>query len=529
MELLWPRRGERLLPALSAVLLAACFPPLHPLVLPFVGLIPFALWVQALPPDGDGRRAAVRGSLMFGLLHFGLLFYWILVALVWFTWMAIPAFLGVWVVLAGLAALVGWTLHVALHSVRAPLWLALPVAWTAGEWFRAHWPGPLAFPWLGLGTSLTGFPELVGMAEVVGARGVTFWLALINGLGAMLLIRTGGRRRAGILAGVTLVLLVLPPAWGIWRAATLEVREAARVAVVQPAVPEHVKLDAPAALDSTLASLDRLMPRLEPGSVQLVVMPEVTFTTYPRNPAAGWVMQRVQAYAREVGAPILFGSLGYTEDGGRGFVPFNSAFLMEPQGLTDYQYDKHHLVPIVERVPLVPDAWLRRLRHFGKFGVGEGWPLAQVDEMRFGTLICYESTYAEASRSLRLEGADVLLNITNDSWYGREPLWTRTTALWQHPAHLVMRAIENRVGVARAANTGISLFVDPVGRVYEPTPLFEADLRAAVVFTTDVTTFYSLYGDLVGTGAALAALVLLLAAWRLGQWPAPATGPKLPA
>ncbi|MDP2955609.1 MAG: apolipoprotein N-acyltransferase [Longimicrobiales bacterium] len=517
MELLWPRRGERLLPALSAVLLAACFPPLHPLVLPFVGLIPFALWVQALPPDGDGRRAAVRGGLVFGLLHFGLLFYWILVALVWLTWMAVPAFLGAWVVLAGLAALVGWTLHLALHSVRAPLWLALPVAWTAAEWFRAHWPGPLAFPWLGLGTSLTGFPELVGMAEVVGARGVTFWLALLNGLGAMLLLRTGGRRRVGTLAGVTVLVLVVPPAWGIWRASTLEVREAARVAVVQPAVPEHIKLDAAAALDSTLASLDRLMPRLEPGSVQLVVMPEVTFTTYPRNPAAGWVMQRVQAYAREVGAPILFGSLGYEDDGRGGFVPFNSAFLMEPQGLADYQYDKRRLVPIVERV----------------FGVGEGWPLAQVDETRFGTLICYESTYAEASRSLRLEGADVLLNITNDSWFGREALWTRTTALWQHPAHLVMRAIENRVGVARAANTGISLFVDPVGRVYEPTPLFEADLRAAVVYTTDVTTFYSRYGDLVGTGAALAALVLLLAAWRLGgSDPLPgsaATGPKLPA
>jgi apolipoprotein N-acyltransferase len=132
-------------------------------------------------------------------------------------------------------------------------------------------------------------------------------------------------------------------------------------------------------------------------------------------------------------------------------------------------------------------------------------------------LICYESTYAEGARSLRLAGADVLLNITNDAWYGREPFYARTTALWQHPAHMVMRAIENRVGVARAANTGISLFVDPIGRVYNTTELFEADIRVDTVRTTDVITFYTRFGDLVGNGAAGAALLLMLASWRLAR------------
>ena len=92
--LLWPRSGERLVPALSGILLAASFPPLHLLVLPFVGLVPFALWVQGLSPDAEGLRAAVRGSLVFGAMYFGLVFYWILIALIWFTWLAIPAFVG---------------------------------------------------------------------------------------------------------------------------------------------------------------------------------------------------------------------------------------------------------------------------------------------------------------------------------------------------------------------------------------------------------------------------------------------------
>ena len=515
--LLWPRRGERLLPVVSAVLLALSYPPLHPLVLPFLGLVPFAFWLGGLPPDAAGRRAAVRGSMLFGTLYFGIVFYWILVALIWFTKLAILAFLGSMIGLVGFACLFGWMLHRMVHGVGAPVWIALPVAWTATEWGRAHLPGSLAFPWLGLGTSLTGFPELVGIAELVGARGITFWIALVNGIVAAALLAWEDRARVRKLAAATALALALPMGWGVWRANTLEVREVARVAVVQPNVPEHIKLDTQAGIDSTFASLDRLVPRIEPGSVELVVMPEVTLSLYPRADYAADYMLLMQEYARQVGAPVVFGGVGYTGDLFGEYVSYNSAFVMEPQGLSDYQYDKRYLVPMVERVPWIPGAWLGGLNYFGKFGVGQGWPLYEGNVGAYGLLICYESTYAEGARTFRREGADVLLNITNDAWYGREPLYARTTALWQHPAHMVMRAIENRVGVARAANTGISLFVDPLGRVYNSTRLFEADLRVDTVYTSDVLTFYARYGDLAGNGSVVAALILLLASWRLGR------------
>jgi apolipoprotein N-acyltransferase len=484
-------------------------------VLPFVGLIPFAVFVHGLAPGKEGRQAAVRGGLLFGLIYFGIVFYWILVALIWFTKLAILAFIGSILVLSALAGLFAWGLHRAVHTARVPLWLALPVMWTAAEWFRAHWPSSLAFPWLGLGTSLTGFPEAVGIAEIVGARGVTFWLALVNGLVACALIRHAARRPWGRLALVSAVLMITPVAWGLWRARTLEVRDASRVAVVQPNIPEHIKLDGQAGLDSTVASLDRLLPRLEPGSVDLVVMPEVTLQIYPKHPNFQSTSRWLQAWSRELGAPILFGALGFTFDDEENLTSYNSTFLMEPQGLTEYQYDKRYLVPFVERVPLLPSGWLTGLRYFGGFGMGEGWPVARVDETGFAPLICYESTYPEGARAFRREGADVLVNVTNDAWYGREPLYARTTALWQHPAHMVMRAIENRMGVARAANTGISLFVDPVGRVHNATALFEADLRVDTVRTTDIVTFYTRYGDLMGTGAAAAAVLILILSFRV--------------
>jgi len=505
-----PRQGERLLPALSAILLALSYPPLHPLVLPFVGLVPLVLWTRDLPAGREGRRAAQRGGLVFGTLYFGSVFYWVLVALIWFTKLAILAYLAALALIVVITAVFMSLLHRTLKESSLPLWLVLPVLWTGLEWTRAHLPSTLAFPWLGLGTSLTGFPELVGIAELVGARGVTFWIALVNGLLASMVLALRARGEWKRHAVAALVVLALPMGWGVWRANTLELRVAGRVAVVQPNIAEHLKLKAGTGRDSTFAALDRLMPRIEPGSALLVVMPEMTLPSAPMAPAYGGDMYELQRYSREVGAPILFGAYGFVERPDRAALPYNSAFLMEPQGLTDYQYDKRHLVPVVERVPFLPMSLFRAFPYFGEYGVGEGWPLAEVDETAFGVLICYESVFPEASRSFRLEGADVLLNITNDAWYGREPLYSRTTALWQHPAHMIMRAIENRVGVARSANTGISLFVDPIGRVHSPTRLFVEDVVIEEVLTTDVITFFTRYGDLVGNAAAAATLMLLL-------------------
>ena len=515
--LLWPRSGERLVPAVSAVLLALSYPPLHLLVPPFVGLVPFAVWIHGLSSDAEGRRAAVRGSIVFGAIHFGLVFYWILIALIWFTPLAILAFLAALFGLMGIAVLFGWILFRAVHGVRAPAWIALPVAWVAGEWTRAHLPSTIAFPWLDLGTSLTAFPQLVGIAELVGSRGVSFWIAMVNGLLAVLVLRVRERKRWALQAEVAALVVVVPMAWGIWRADTLPLREAGTVTVVQPNIPEHIKLDPRAGLDSTFASLVRLVPNVPSGGQDLVVLPEVVLRIFPQAEVHQGFLEPLRQWSAYFEAPILMGGLGFEGDLTGSFTPYNSAFVVDPFGVWDYRYDKRYLVPFVERVPLLPSRWFGSLQYFGGFGVGEGWPLAHVGDTAYGVLICYESSYPQGARSFRLEGADVLLNITNDAWYGREPLYARTTALWQHPAHMVMRAIENRMGVARSANTGISLFVDPVGRVHDETYLFEADVRTATVLTTDVLTFYTRYGALVGNGAAAAGLLLVAASFSLAR------------
>lgn len=498
---------------MTAVLLFLSFPPLHLLVPPFVALVPFAVFLYGLPPGGDGARAALRSGAYMGAVYFGLLVYWIAVALVWFTPMAIPAYLGTVLVLALLMSAFAWAFHRATRVASAPLWLALPVTWTAAEWFRGHW-SDLSFPWLGLGTSLTAYPELVGIAELVGARGVTFWIALVNGLLAVLILRFRAGAHLRWVALATTAVLVLPAVWGVWRARTLDLVPAARVAIVQPNIPEHIKLDRETAVDSTLNVLDALMLQMAPGSVDMVIWPEVTLPDFLTHPRAAAVMERVQAHADLAGVPILLGALDYEflDDGA--FVPYNAAFVVTSGGLTDFRYAKHFLVPFVERVPFINPQRLAWLEYMGAYGHGRSWPLARAaNGATGGVLICYESSFPQASRAYRRAGADFLINITNDAWYGREPWYARTAALWQHPAHMVMRAIEHRVGVARSANTGISMFVDPIGRTYEETRLFEATLRTGTVYTTGVTTLYTRLGDVVGTASAILTAFVLIWVW----------------
>lgn len=507
---------------LSAVLFALCYPPLHPLVLPFVALVPMALFVVERHPGSGGAASAARGGALFTVVHFGLVLHWLPIALAWFTPLALAPYVVGLGLVAAFGALFGRALHHAVHSLRAPLWLALPVAWTAVEWGLAHLPGTLAFPWLGLGTTLTGFPTLVGIAEVVGARGVSFWIALVNALITGMLVSGGARspatgprsrKRTPRLALVALFTVAAPTAWGSWRATTLDQWIVGRVAIMQPNVSQETRLDSLLVRDSTFAALDRLVAGVAPGSIDLWILPEMLLPIEPADAAYDADVQRLRRYAREIGAPLLFGARGRTTDGRD--APLNSAFLLETDGLSDFRYDKHRLVPVVERALYVPMGVPDRLRPRGDFVSGEGWPLADVGGAGYGAMICFESAFPDVARRLRGAGADVLVNLTNDAWFGRELRHVSTGALWQHPAHLVMRAIETRTAVVRVGNAGLSFWVDPSGRVQDRIGLFEEGVRVAELHSSDVTTMYVRYGDLLGNASAVGALLLLFSAW----WP----------
>ena len=504
-------------------------PPFHLLVTSFVALVPFIAWLEGLPHTAEGRRQARRGGFFFGLVYYALVLYWLFVALVFFTWWALFAFLAPILILSTFMSWVAGTIHLVRSRLAWPMWLAFPVLWTAGEVLRAHLL-EVSFPWMQFGDSLTNYPMLIGAADLVGSRGLSFWLAMANALVAagFLAFRAGGWRAARGSALALLVTLAGPIAYSVARWTTLDTRVAARVGVVQPNVPQHLRdLDPVAATDSAFRATATLTaPWVDRERMDLVVFPETMLQAaymdpLPSYPYRGWPEGR--AWAEEVGAAleaeVVVGGLGADDLGEGEYLPFNSAFHFRPgEGLAN-RYDKRFVVPLVERVPFIPPEWLDAMPYTGGLGVGAWQAPIEITTERgtasYGTMICYESIFSPLARHFRRNGADFLVNITNDSWYGREAWWSRSSALWQHPAHLVMRAIETRMGVARSGITGVSMIVDPRGRVSQRTELFEPAAFVADVRTTDERTVYVRFGDVVGTASAAAAILALCASlWR---------------
>ena len=218
------------------------------------------------------------------------------------------------------------------------------------------------------------------------------------------------------------------------------------------------------------------------------------------------LLERLRRLSEEVGTPILVGSIDRREQPREQFL--NSAFLLTGQGITG-KYDKIHLVPFGEYVPLASllgfvKGWAEFISEFGTGDVETVFPLPGAP---FGTVICYEVIFPELFRGFVVRGAAFMANITNDAWFGE------TSGPWQHLGMLPLRAVEHRVAIARAANTGVSAFVEPTGRIGPTLPLLERGVLHRRIPLRDRATLYTRFGDWLvyacaGLGAAGVALAL---------------------
>ena len=503
-RVLWPARHEAVAALASAILFALAFPPVPLLVPVFICLVPMAVGIARQADDSGTLRGAARIGFWFAIVGYGSALYWIAGALSLFTKLAILGFVAAIVWLGIMVSIVAMSLYAARRATGLPLAIVLPVVWTAGELVLAHFPD-LSFPWLPLGLSTVQAPALAQFAEVSGVRGVSFWIAAVNGLLAdmWLLYRArsvaeGGARAfwtsAPALSRLAAIaaILALAASYGMWRMRTIELRSVAPIAVVQPNIPQDEKWQAEQRdrIVGIIAGITRdLLPE---SDAELVVWPEVALPGYLFDHPE-W-RDTLHSLAAIDSTPILFGVLDVDFRTREDYDYYNAAMLTDERGTVGAQppYRKGHLVPIVERVPFVNPNWFSGMKYFGAFGIGTETEPFELASGRAGVLICYESIYPQRSRGFRRSGADILINITNDAWFGR------SLAPWQHHAHLILRAIETRVGIVRSANTGISGYIDPLGIDRGRTDLFVVAAPTYVAQTTDVTTMYVRFGDWLG-------------------------------
>lgn len=501
-------RRAAVLVAAGALLLAASYPPFELPLVSFIAVAPAVALVRAAVRTRAAGQA-FRWGLWYGGASQGLVLYWIVIALWHFTPLSALGYFATVVILALFFGGLFWIVARATQR-GAPLWAAFPLAWTGLEWLIGHL-SDVRFPWLGLGTSLADAPLLVQWADLAGARGVTLWVVWVNVMLFEAALEWGrggaeaGRRRPVVRLGAVVASLALVIGYGTWRTRTLPVRDVGLIGMIQPNEGFREKWER--AADSVMTKLLVMTERVHAvARPDLIVWPEAAVPGYLQV-RPGWDAAVAQL-ARERHTPILVGGLYANFHGDGSYDSFNAAFYFDSTG--DWRrypvYRKHYLVPVTERVPFFPVSWFRKVPSLGRwsggFSPGRELPVFPTPIGAFGVVICYESAFEDLPRRYRRAGADFLVNITNDAWFGR------STAPAQHASHLVLRAIETRMGIARAANSGISQFVDPLGRTYASTALETEALIADRLRTSDVRTLYTYLGDWVGLVAVIGTLVV---------------------
>ena len=517
----WPVRLI-LLAATTGILLPYCFPKYDMGLLAWVALVPLHIAL-----DGISRRTqAFWLGWLSGIIASTGIMSWVVTAM--HTYGKVPLVFSYGIMLL-LTAYLG--LYVALYSAGV-VWFrmlvpryglfAAPCLWVTLELLRTYVLSGL--PWSLLGYSQYRQLDLIQIADHLGVYGVSFLIVLTNValaelyLWLMPLFR--GFRPARLpweLVTTAGILVSLSWAYStslIASDAVTRPQATLQVGVVQPNIDQAIKWDQ-AFRDETLRRYDRLTESFGYGA-DLVVWPEAaTPFIYEREPL---YQLKLVDMANRASAPLLFGSPAVRFDADRKPFLLNSAYLLSPDGELLGRYDKQHLVPFGEYIPLKSSLLFfleKMVEGIGDFQAGPGptilsFQLKESDgatvarRVKFGVVICYEVIFPDLVRRMATAGAEFLVTITNDAWFGD------SSAPSQHFSMVVLRSVENHLAFARAANTGISGFIDPFGRIIEASPIFTQAALQAEIPIRQTKTFYSRHGDVFAYGCMLISLLFCL-------------------
>ncbi len=484
--------------------------------LSWIALAP--MLVAVMTPSVSGAALGSRHGFLLGLLS-GTVFY--LVSCYW-MYHVVATYGGVSQLLAA-GVLTLFSIYLGLYHGLFALLLArvarvhvigpsralalVPVLWVATELARTLVTGvPLNL----LGTAQVDNIPLTQVATVAGVYGVSFAMLVVNASFAAAAMLPPARRRAVLLASLCGAaalqagMLADPPASASSHTAVLMQHN---IALTEGRWTAE-------RFDSTLREISALSAQAaarsaEKGSPQVIAWPESPAPFYEADPS---FRRHVTALAVATGSYVVVGDMALqpSPKNDRRQQALNSASLVAPDGTWPARYDKIHLVPFGEYVPYENLLFFAGTitREVGDFGRGSERKLLPIGEHRVGVFICYESVFPGEVREFVAGGADVLMNISNDTWLDG------TRGPEQHLNMARMRAIENRRWLLRPTNSGITASIDPYGRVVASAPRgARTALEAAYGFISE-TTFYTRHGDGFAWTCAIISVAALLVTLR---------------
>jgi apolipoprotein N-acyltransferase len=474
------------LSALSAILLSLSFPGYDIEVLAWIGLLPLFSLIK-----GGSTRNAFLWCWTSGTLFFFITINWVIKTMNNYggipLWVSLLILLLLSLYLGLYFGVFGLLTRYVTTKARLPLPCAAPLLWVSLEYVRAHLL--TGFPWASLGYSQYRFLHLIQIADITSVLGVSFLVVAVNA--ALFEILSKGRRRKIISVSAVAFLFLLSLAYGYYRLNRSydNTERELSVAVLQGNIPQNLKWDR-AFQRRTIDIYARLTAESHQHQAHLVIWPETAAPLFFQDPST--YRQELFDLAKEENVFLLFGSPSYTVGADATLKLFNSAYLISPNGESLSRYDKRHLVPFGEYIPLSKILFFieKMVAGIGDFVPGNDYTLFQIPQAKFGVVICFEVVFPDLVRHFVLNGAEFMATITNDAWFGR------SAAPYQHFAMVVFRAIENRVYFARAANTGISGFISPKGETLKASPLFVENALLRTISPSTTRTIYTAYGDI---------------------------------
>ena len=503
------QRSQWVLAILSGLLLALAFPSPEQSWAAWIALVPLLLALRkATPKMGFGLGFASGFVANLALVH------WTVHAMHVYGYIPWVQSISVLILFAGIlalfGALFGWSVTKLCRRGVHMVWLA-PATWVALEYVRT-WIFS-GFPWALLGYSQYRHIRLIQFADLFGVYGVSALIVFFNAVLVLAILfwiekkwqqDTVTQAQLVKSGGILLATIIVVIVYGIFRLShmndlTLNSPKAS-LAVIQGNIDQSQKWDAAFQVVTT-AKYRNLSLAAADGKADLIIWPETAtpFYLFEDPLLTGMVLEGIQQGT----AAYIIGSPSVKQPPGPDSDYFNSAYLITPKGTIAGKYDKVHLVPFGEYVPLKKVLFFidKMVAQVGDFQKGTPGRNLQWDKFNVGMLICYEGIFPSLARAMVKNNSNLLVIITNDAWFGR------TSAPMQHFSMAVFRAVENHRFLARAANTGISGFIDPSGRIMGTTELFTETSLTATVALLEGKTLYCLWGDWPFGAACLILLV----------------------
>lgn len=451
-----------------------------------VALIPMFYFTRLY----QGKKAFWGGYLI-GL-------FWSSGTLYWIGWATLPGLIGTLLVNSLYIGLFSFLQSYLFQKLPKTAWMATPFLWVGIELFAST--GDTGFPWNLLGHTFTNFPEMIQYASVTGVYGVSFVIVLINSL-LFQSMKMRSIKQKYLYFGIACILIVIPFIQGRILFAQANQKQHAqtlKVALIQGNLDPYRRWT-PDFVDSSFQVYEAATLELSNESLDLIVWPESASPCYINHRYS--CQKRVKHLVNATQIPILTGApdfeWGRTEE--KDLRVYNSAFLVEPNQYIMNKYNKTKLVPFSERIPFISGirpvykALKQLIMDIGDFTPGDSIVVFNAESMNnqhpFSCGICFDSVFPFLMKKFVLQGAQFLVVITNDGWFGR------TSGPYQHRNISIMRAVENRRWVARCANTGISTFIDPLGRMHGKTPLYHKASLSHQIYPETKLTFFTRYGE----------------------------------